>query len=102
MITKLQSMLDKGQDSALLRFTLASALAGSGEHERALPHLQRALEQDPRYSAAWKQLGRSLAELQRVDEARQAFTDGIACAQARGDKQAEREMRVFLKRLQKS
>ena len=59
------------------------------------------MERDPDYSAAWKTLGKSLGETQRNEEALAAFKQGIAAAQKKGDRQAEKEMTVFAKRLEK-
>lgn len=102
MIEKLEAMLAKGQDDALLRFSLGSAFLKQGDPEQALKHLQVAVQYDPGYSAAWKALGRALAEAGRDAEAVEAFEKGIRVAEDKGDIQAAREMRVFLKRLQKS
>jgi ABC-type Fe3+-hydroxamate transport system substrate-binding protein len=46
-------------------------------------------------------LGRALAEDARADEALDAWTRGIEAARAKGDRQAEKEMTVFVRRLQK-
>lgn len=94
-----EKMLASGKDSPLLRFSLGNEYAKSGQPERAAEHLQAAVCQDAGYSAAWKLLGKALAELGRNDEAKRAYQQGIAAAQAKGDKQAAKEMTVFLKRL---
>ena len=62
-------------------------------------HLRAAVLQDNAYSAAWKLLGKSLAQGNDIDGARDAYLRGIAAADANGDKQAAREMGIFLKRL---
>jgi cytochrome c-type biogenesis protein CcmH/NrfG len=56
---------------------------------------------DPNYSAAWKVLGQALAESGALAEAVAAYERGIAVAEARGDKQAAKEMTVFLRRIRK-
>jgi len=101
-IHALEKMLVDGRDNAMLRLSLASALQQSGELERALQHLQSAVEQDPQYTAAWKALGKLQLELGYDDAARQSWLQGIAVALARGDKQAQKEMQVFLRRLDKA
>ena len=68
---------------------------------RAAQYLRDAVERDPLYSAAWKALGRSLAQANRADEAIEAYRRGIEAARAKGDRQAEKEMSVFMKRLEK-
>lgn len=94
-------MLATGKDSALLRFGLGNAYLSRHEFDRAVQHLRAAVEQDPHYSAAWKMLGKALADSGQLQEAITAYQQGIGVAQARGDLQAAKEMGVFLKRLQK-
>jgi predicted Zn-dependent protease len=64
--------------------------------------LRDAVTRDPLYSAAWKALGRSLSEAGLNDEALAAYASGIEAARAKGDRQAEKEMTVFRKRLEKA
>lgn len=101
IIDNFEGMLAKGQDSALLRFSLGNAYLNAGDTAKAVLHLRTAVELDPKYSAAWKLLGKSLTENRQGDEAIAVFEQGIEVAEGRGDKQAAREMQVFLKRLRK-
>ena len=101
-ITTLEAMLERGQDNALLRFTLGNLLYKQKNYEKAALHLSRAVELDPDYSAAWKIYGRTLAATGELPEAARAFKQGIAVAEKRGDVQAAREMTVFLRRLEKN
>jgi len=98
-VDTLLKMLAAGKDGALLRFGIGGEYLKDGQPARAVSHLRRAVELDPRYSAAWKLLGRALAESGDIPQARAAYEQGIAVALARGDQQAAREMGVFLKRL---
>ena len=100
-IANFEALLAQGRDNALLRYTLGSLHLQKGAPERALEHLRKALEYDREYSAAWRALGRALTEVGEAAAAAQAYEQGIAVAEARGDKQAVREMQVFLKRLRK-
>ncbi len=102
MIENLEAMLANGRDNALLRFSLGSALLGDGDAEQAAGHLAEAVRQDPEYSAAWKVYGKALQALGEPGEAMRAYEKGIAAAENKGDKQAAKEMRVFLRRLQKA
>jgi Tfp pilus assembly protein PilF len=101
MISQLEKLLGTPRDGALLRYSLGLEYAKSGDHARAAQYLRDAVERDPDYSAAWKMLGKSLAEAQRNEDALAAFKQGIAAAQKKGDRQAEKEMTVFAKRLEK-
>jgi len=98
----LETMLARGQDTALLRYTLGGECLKAGEPLAALEHYERSVVIDPDYSAAWRQLGKAAQAIGDTDRAREAWQEGIATARARGDVQAAREMGVFLRRLEKS
>ncbi len=102
IIDNLEALLAKGQDTALLRFSLGREYSKVGQHEQAIAHLSAAVKHDPTYSAAWKALGKALAECGASREALDAYADGIAAAEKKGDKQAAKEMQVFKRRLEKS
>lgn len=99
-INNLEGMLESGQDTALLRFTLGNAFIRKEKFEEAVDHLARAVELDPGYSAAWKAYGRALAALGKSGEAAEVYRKGLEVARGKGDMQAVREMEVFLKRLE--
>jgi len=101
LIDNLEKMLAAGRDGALLRFGLGNAYAQAGDAAPAIVHLRRAVELDPGYSAAWKLLGKTLAAEGDRAGALTAYEGGVAAAQQKGDKQALREMQVFMRRLAK-
>ena len=94
-------MLAGGRDSALLRFSIGNEFLKQGDAAQAAEHLRRAVEFDPKYSAAWKLLGKALTDAEAWGEALAAYQQGIAVAEARGDKQAAKEMGVFARRIGK-
>jgi Tfp pilus assembly protein PilF len=102
LIERLKTLLAQGQDTALLRFGLGNAYLQAGQPEHAAVHLRVAVQHDPVYTAAWKALGKALADSGRVQEAIVAYQEGIRAAATRGDVQAGKELRVFLQRLQKA
>lgn len=95
---RLEALLISQGESAMLRFSLGLACRGDAPDE-AVSHLRRAVELDPGYSAAWKELGRLLSDRGQIEAAGETLAHGIKVAEQRGDIQAAREMRVFLKRL---
>jgi len=99
LIASLEKLLGTPRDGALLRYSLGREYLKAGDHERGVVQLREAVRRDPRYSAAWKALGGALAAAHRIEEAREAYTRGIEVARARGDRQAEKEMTVFARRL---
>lgn len=102
MIENLHGMLERGVDSALLRYSLGSELLKAGEADAAIAHLKEALKLDAEYSAAWKVLGKALATAGNHREAIDALSHGIEVAERRGDIQAAKEMGVFRTRSQKA
>jgi Tfp pilus assembly protein PilF len=97
----LQLMLERGQDSPLLRYSLGLECLKAGDFLAAIDHLRQAVEQNPGYSAAWKALGEAHARAGSPERAAEIYERGIAAAQKSGDIQAAREMGVFLKRLRR-
>lgn len=95
------AMLAGGRDNALLRYSLGNEYLKQGAPVPAAEHLRRAVEQDPKYSAAWKLLGKALTEVGNAEEALEAYRQGMAVAEARGDVQAAKEMGVFARRIEK-
>ena len=95
----LQLMLERGQDSPLLRYSLGRECMKAGDLLAAIDHLRQAVDQKPGYSAAWKALGEAHAAAGTPE--REIFELGIAAAQKSGDIQAAKEMGVFLKRLRR-
>jgi predicted Zn-dependent protease len=100
-LANLERLIGGPRDGPLLRYSLGSEYLKAGDAPTAAMHLREAVARDPRYSAAWKLLGRALAESGDAAAALAAYREGIAVATARGDKQAAREMTVFARRLEK-
>ena len=102
LITGLRQQIDGPRDGALLRFSLANALREAGDLPGAINEFHHALVFDPLYSAAWKHLGTNYLATSKHTAAADAWRHGIDAATQRGDKQAEKEMTVFLRRLEKT
>jgi Tfp pilus assembly protein PilF len=101
MISSLEKLLGTPRDGAALRYALGLEYARAGDLERSVGHLREAVTRDPLYSAAWKALGKALSDLDRPAEALEAYRQGIEAARKKGDRQAEKEMTVFARRLEK-
>ena len=99
-LVRLEALLASNGESAVLRFSLGHAYLDTAPAQ-AVEHLRRAVALDPDYSAAWKLLGRALSASGAEPEAVMVYRTGIEVAERRGDIQAAKEMRVFLKRLER-
>lgn len=100
VIANLQKLIGTPRDGALLRYSLGNEYMKSGDAHNARLQLAEAVARDPGYSAAWKLLGKALVEDGQAQEALEAYRQGIAVAEQKGDKQAAKEMAVFARRLQ--
>lgn len=97
----LEAMLATGRDDALLRYTLGNECLKSGDLVAATTHLRKAVDHDPGYTAAWRQLGRALEQSGDGVGALEAWDAGGRAARASGDVQAGKEMSVFTRRLKR-
>ena len=101
IIERLEKLLGTPRDGALLRFSLGIEYSKMENSEKAIEYFRYAVTKDPAYSAAWRALGKALDAAGRAKEALDAYRSGIAAAQKKGDKQAEKEMAVFARRIEK-
>jgi Tfp pilus assembly protein PilF len=102
LIDRLRAQLGGPRDGALLRFSLGTALLSHGDAPGAVTAFRQAVGFDRTYSAAWKMLGQALVENGDPGAAMDAYREGLAVARTRGDKQVEKEIGVYLRRLEKS
>jgi predicted Zn-dependent protease len=102
LIPSLEKLIGTARDGALLRYSLGNEYLKAGDASRAIEHLREAVGRDPDYSAAWKLLGRALADANEPAQAIEAWGRGVEAARRKGDRQAEKEMTVFSRRLARS
>ena len=80
-------------------YGLAMALRGEGALEEANDTFARIHELDRTYVPAWFMRAQVLEELEKIAEAQDALTMGIALADSQGDEHAAAEMRAMLETL---
>ena len=100
-IERLEKLLDSPRDGALLRFSLGTEYLKLENVEKAIAFFREAVARDAGYSAAWRALGKALETAGNSGDALDAYRRGIAAAQMKGDKQAQKEMAVFARRIEK-
>ncbi len=100
-IAMLKQMIVQQPENALYHYTLGKELLNQGQGEEAVEPLKRSIELNPRYTAAYRELGRALTETGHIQEAIAIYQEGIRVGDETGDLQTVKEMRVFLNRLVK-
>lgn len=101
LVANLEKLLGTPRDSALLRYSLGIEYLKIENTEKATEYLRQAVARDPHYSAAWRALGKALEAAAQPADALEAYRSGVAAAQKKGDRQAEKEMTVFARRIEK-
>ena len=97
-----ERMLATGKDSALLRYSIGNEHVKVKDWAAAADALSNAVALDPTYTAAWKLYAHTLVQAGRPADALEAYRRGIVVARQRGDRQAEKEMTVFARRIERA
>ncbi|MDG1874860.1 MAG: hypothetical protein P8J27_13175 [Mariniblastus sp.] len=93
---QLESMLADSPEDTFLRYALAMELENEDENEKSLALHQSLMKETPPYVPSFFMSGQQLANLDRIDEARQILAQGIEQAEAQNNLHAAGEMRQFL------
>jgi tetratricopeptide (TPR) repeat protein len=93
---KIEAMLTEDPSDTFLRYSLAMELRSEGDYPRSLAQLADLTQDDPPMVAAFFMAGQLLAELDRIDEAREQLRNGIDQARRQGDAHAAAEMSDLL------
>ena len=96
-----RKLLQRDPTNPMVLYSLGNELFKEERYGEARDHLQRAVENKPDYSVAYRMLGRAHYELHENDEAKHVFLKGTEVARENGDLQTVKEIDVFLRRLQK-
>jgi len=96
----IERLIDGGRDSYEARLAAGQARLKQGDLDRAISHFRKATELDAERTMAWQELGKALEAQGEYEVAHEVWVHGIEVARDNGDKQAEKVMKVWLKRLE--
>jgi tetratricopeptide (TPR) repeat protein len=97
-LEQLRRIAEREPSDDVAQYGFGKACLDGGLLEEAIAAFTRATQLNPGYSAAYRDLGRTLSEAGRPHDAIRILRSGIRVAQERGDLQTVREMEVFMKR----
>lgn len=92
-------VLEMDPEDTLANCGLGQIEFESGNYIKAIKYLKQVLEVDDNYSIAYKFLGQSYMNLQKIDEAKTIFEKGIKVASKKGDLMPAQDMQDHLNQL---
>ncbi len=98
----IEKLIENGRDGYEARLAAGQARQTSGDPDRAIEHFEAATAFKPGNTVAWQALGRVRHEQGDDERAKEAWERGLAAARANGDKQSEKVLVVWLRRLERA
>ena len=92
----LEEFLAANPADSFVRYGLAQEYVKQGQAPKAVEQFRELLTRNTEYKAAYYHLGQALEKLGRLDEARQAYQEGIAVTGRLGDDHARSELQAAL------
>ena len=92
----LRMLIQQDPKNRLARYGLAMELAGQGDLDGAVSEFRALIERDPDYAYAYFHCAQMLEKLDRPDQARAAYQEGITAAERTGDSHARSELQGAL------
>ena len=93
---KIEAMLADEPGDVFLRYSLAMEFRAEGNNDASLSGLDELTRETPPYVPAFFMAGQQLADLDRIDEARDYLRRGIETARQQGEDHAAAEMSELL------
>lgn len=98
-VASLERMLEQRPDDTRVRFALAVEYLNQGRTAEGVRELRAYLTASDDEGNAWGRLGAALTELGEVDEAKEAYREGIAAAERHGHPTMAEDLAEDLARL---
>ncbi len=92
----LKNLVAQQPKESFLRYGLAMEYRNSGDLEAALGEFRTLTATDPDYAAAYFHTGQTLERLGRLEEARDAYRQGIEVTGRKGDQKTRNELQAAL------
>jgi predicted Zn-dependent protease len=92
----LEEFLAASPGDSFVRYGLAQEYARQGQAGKAVEQFRELISRNAEYKAAYYHLGQALEKEGKLDEARQAYQDGIEVTGRLGDDHARSELQAAL------
>ena|SRR3972149_5631163 len=99
-LESLKRLLEEDPNDSFTRYALALEYNSLGEAETAVTYLKEVIDRDASYLPAYHQLGQIYVRLNRTEDAKRIFREGIRVAEVAGDTHAKEEMTEELEELE--
>lgn len=99
-IEEFESLVNHNPNNAMARYMLANECFKAGMYEKVVEQINAYLRLQEDQGAAYRMLAHSLEKLRRLDEARQAYENGIQQALKHGHPGMADEFRQALEELE--
>ncbi len=99
-IAALEDLLVKNPGDSFSRYALALEYAGLGESGKAVAELKDLIRRDPKYIAAYHQLGRIYCRMNKTADAKLVYRQGIELAAEANDVHEKTEMEEELEEIE--
>ena len=97
----IKKVAEKFPNDPVVLYGLGEAYAANEVYENAIQTFQKIIQIKSDYTAAYRELGKSLAKAGKIEQAKEIYRNGIEVAEKTGELQTGKEMKVFLNRLEK-
>jgi predicted Zn-dependent protease len=98
-IAMLNEILAQSPNDAFARYGLAMEYSKTGEVDHAMEEFRKLLSSHPDYTAGYFMAAQTLAQAERIDDAKQMLNNGIEAARRTGNGHAQGEMEGMLQGL---
>jgi tetratricopeptide (TPR) repeat protein len=95
----LQEFIRANPNDSFVRYGLAQEYLKQGDAEKAVGEFRELLRQNPDYAAAYYHCGQALQKLDRAEEARAIYREGINVTGRLGNEHARSELQAALEML---
>lgn len=92
----LNAMLSQDPKNTLVRYGVAMEYLNSGQLESAVAEFRKLIDLRPEYAAAYYHGGQTLEKLDRLDDAREIYREGIEVTTRTGDAHTRSELEAAL------